>query len=537
MSDVNTKHPGSGHGGWRRKAVPEGPGPVPGAAAPASAWKPSEKAIFDPTAFVPARMSTVIEDESSTGLPGATTVGSAQTGVPGAAPAKPGEVGKPVKGARPAKAEKQPRAKAAPKKKRKPVAVEIVRPVKLLHEPKPPKPPTKAQQAKLDRAQLIKEREADAAAVRINGTDEDIEIPKKPWLTVFSGKRARSDEIAETLTDLASMLENGQSEQLCVQALADQYSAYDIGEAYSRVIMLMDRGVTLGKAVADQTDNFPPVVRELIAAAKMPKDMHRNLRQAAIIIMEADSIKARIKSALFQPGFMFGFLILFTLVAIQFLLPMTAGMFTGIGADIPPMTVIILAIGQVFKWALLGLVALVALLMAYWTVFGKNNERIATMVDHYGLKAPLVGEIMKMSIAARFCDVLAACLDVGMSELESLETAGRACGNRALKTWVDDHVGRQNIGVVAFSDVSKTEMLPWNFRNRIETTTSVTRRIEILRELAESFHDKAQLRLNRFADRVGPITEAVVVVVVVIVVMLIVSPILTFIPTMLEVIG
>ncbi|MCB5280328.1 type II secretion system F family protein [Arthrobacter sp. ES1] len=407
-------------------------------------------------------------------------------------------------------------------------------PVKPLPAPKAVKKLSKGQQAKADKAQRTKELNADAAAMRINGTDGDVEIPKKPWITVFSGKRARPDEVAETLTDLASMLENGQSEFNSVEALAVQYADYDIGQAYERVTLLLDRGVTLSAAMADQEDNFPPVVRELIGAAKMPKDMHRNLRQAAIIIVEADNIKSQLKSATFKPGLMFFFLIVFALAAVQWLLPMTTGMFTGIGAEVPPLTKTIMTVGEYLKWVLLAVLLLAMMWKFFWAVFGKTNERLATINDTMALKAPLVGDIMRMAVAARFCDVLAACLAVGMSEIEALETAGRACGNRALAQWVNEHVGRQRVGLVAFSDVSKTEMLPWNFRNRIETTSSLTRRIEILRELAETFHHKSQQRLNRFAERVGPITEGIVVAAVLVVVLLIISPILSFIPTMLE---
>lgn len=390
------------------------------------------------------------------------------------------------------------------------------------------------EQAKADKLQRAKELAADAAKIRINGTDGNEEAPKKPWLTVFSGKRARPDEVAETLTDLASMLENGQSEHSSVSALAGQYASYDIGQAYERVVLLLDRGVTLNDAMADQEDNFPPVVRELIGAAKMPKDMHRNLRQAAVIIVEADNIKAQLKSATFKPKMMFFFLLLFTLAAVQWLLPMTSGMFTGIGAAVPPLTKTIMAVGDYLKWVLLAVLVLSVMWKFFWTVFGRTNERIAGIKDTMALNAPLVGDITRMAVAARFCDVLAACLAVGMSEIESLETAGRACGNKALALWVTEHVGRQRAGVVDFSDVSKTEMLPWNFRNRIETTSSLPRRIEILRELGLTFHAKSQQRLNRFAERVGPITEGVVVGCVLVVVLLIVSPILSFIPTMLE---
>lgn len=407
-------------------------------------------------------------------------------------------------------------------------------PAKPLPEPKPAKALSRREQAKADKAQRTKELNADAAAMRINGVDGDVEVPKKPWITVFSGKRARPDEVAETLTDLASMLENGQSEHRSVEALAVQYANYDIGQAYERVVMLLDRGVTLGDAMADQEDTFPPVVRELIGASKMPRDTHRNLRQAAIIIVEADNIKSQLKSALFKPGLMLFFLLVFALCAVIWLLPMTGSMFKGIGAKMPPLTQAAMNVGEYLKWVIGAILVLSMMWKCFWTLYGRNNERIAAISDDVSLKAPLVGDIMRMSVAARFCDVLAACLAVGMSEIEALETAGRACGNRALTRWVYEHVGRQRVGMVSFSDVSKTEMLPWNFRNRIETTSSLTRRIEILRELAETFHTKAQQRLNRFAERVGPITEGAVIVVVILVVMLIISPILTFIPTLLE---
>lgn len=410
-------------------------------------------------------------------------------------------------------------------------------PYKPLPEPKAKKPLTPRQQAKADKALAIKKGEAKVAAMRINGVDGEVDIPKKPFITFFSGKRAKPDEISETLTDLASMLENGDSERKSVNELAKQYADYDIGQAYERVVMLLDEGVTLSDAMADQEDNFPPVVRELIAAAKLSKDLHRNLRQAALIIKEAGDIRAKIRGVLFKPGFMCFFLLAFTFAAIQWLLPITASMFTGIGADAPPTTVIIMGIGAWLKWVILGAIALALLASVVWKLFLKRNERMAILMDTFALKAPLVGDITRMSAGARFCDVLAACLGVQMSELESLETAGRACGNKALAAWVQEHSERQRYGVVNFADVSKTDLLPWNFRNRLEVMTSLTKRIEILEELAVTFHVKSQERLNRFAERIGPITETIVVGVIVAVVLLVVSPVLTFIPTLIQTIG
>lgn len=396
---------------------------------------------------------------------------------------------------------------------------------------------SKGEQKKADKIAAAKAAAADATTLRINGSDENVKIPKKAWLTLTNRKKARPDEVAETLTDLASMLENGDSEHQSIKALADQYASYDIGEAYERVKLLLERGVTLPAAMADQTDNFPPVVRELLGAANMAKDMHRNLRQAALIIVEADNIKGQVRSALFKPGFMLFLLMGFIILAVTYMLPMTADMFTGIGAEAPPTTVIVMIAGEWLKWIFIVIIGLAILFAIAWQAFLKRNQRIATRADLAALRAPLFGEILKMSAAARFCDVLSACLAVDMSEVESLKTAARACGNKALQKWIDEHVGRQEHGVAGFADVTKTDLFPWNLHNRIATTTSLVRRIDILQELSETFHSKAQVRLNRFAERIGPISEAVVVAAIVGVVVLVASPVLAFIPTMIETVG
>lgn len=474
-----------------------------------------EASIDEILAPISGETGSAPSDKASGWQPGAATIGQSAAAVK-----------------KPARA---PKVKRVTKRER--ASVDAL-PYVPLPEEKEVKALTPKQQAKVDKLQLIKKREALAASIRINGTDDaEVEIPKKPFFVFFSGKRARPDEIAETLNDLASMLENGESERKAVEALSLAYADYDIGQAYERVMLLLDEGVELAHAMADQEENFPPVVRELIGAAQMPADTRRNLRRAALIIVEANDIKSKVRSALFKPGFMLAFLLIFTIVAIQVLLPMTASMFDGIGAETPALTQVIVAVGGWLKWVLAGVILLALIFSALWKMFLKNNERIASIADSLSLKAPLIGEVMRMAVAARFCDILAAGLHVGMNEIEALQTAGRAAGNRVLQRWVTEHIGRQEAGVVDFGGVAKTEILPWNFRNRIETATSAPRRIEILQELATSFHAKSHDRLQRFAERVGPLSEALVMGAVVAVVFLIISPILTFIPTLINNLG
>lgn len=439
-----------------------------------------------------------------------------------------------------APAEPAPAPAGKVKAARKPKAARSSKKNELGYTPLPEKKTTALtprQQRAFDRAEEAKEKAADIAAQRINGAEFGQETTKKPWLTIVSGKKAKPDMIAETLTDLASTLESGEPEYTSVRAVADQYEKFDIGEGFDRVARLMSkgRGVTLTAALADQEDNFPPVVRELIGAANTASDLHRNLRQAAVIIVEADNIKAQIRSALFEPALMASIMAAFTIFAVEFGLPIVQQNFAGFGGEVPVITLIAMAVGGFVKWILIGAIVLLLITAAAWPIVMKKSDRARRAVDRLAMRVKYLGDIQRMAVAARLCDVLAAGLKVGLSELSALETAARACGNRAVQHWIEEHLERQRYGVVDFADFADTDLVPWNLRMRLGNTNSIPRRIEIFQELAVTFHHKANERLERFAERIAPISKLVTFTGIGVVLMIIISPLLTLIPTMIGV--
>lgn len=355
---------------------------------------------------------------------------------------------------------------------------------------------------------------------------------KKPLFTVV-GKKSRPDDIAETLEDLAAMLEAGESEDRALRTLAKHYSKFNVGKAYERSADLIARGETIKAALSAQTDTFPRVVRELIGAASTPRDLHRNLRRSAQLIVESSDVRAQIKAALFKPMFMFGIVIVFVIVAAQWLLPMVSNVFSSIGSKTPPATTIMIAIGGDVKWVFVVAIGIIALWMVYWYGFGRKIEAVRIWRDRMSIQIPLIGPINQMQAAARFSDVVSVCLGSGIPEVEALEIGARACGNEALQAHVNDHIGNQKLGNAVFSDVADTPLLPWNFKNRIEVSPSPRERIKVMADLAEIFHKKARRRLNTFADRVGPITEMMVLSIAAVVILAIAIPVTSFAPQMM----
>lgn len=145
---------------------------------------------------------------------------------------------------------------------------------------------------------------------------------KSAFNLTIVGKKLSSEDVGETLDDLASMLEAGESEARALQLLADNYKKTNVGGAYSRAADQMSKnGKTIIEAIVAETDVFPQVARELIKAAATPRGLHENLRHAALIIVEGADIKSRIRAALFKPLMTAVLVVAFVLVAAEWLLP------------------------------------------------------------------------------------------------------------------------------------------------------------------------------------------------------------------------
>jgi type II secretory pathway component PulF len=397
-------------------------------------------------------------------------------------------------------------------------------------------PAQKVKAPKVTRADKVARANARAAERSRDVSTSDGTGTKRPGITIV-GKKSPVDDVAETLEDLASMLEAGESEDRAVQQLAKQYGKYNIGMAYKRVGARMINGTTIIEALNAETDVLPRVARELIAAGSTPRDLHSNLRQAARIIVASSDVKAKVRSALFKPLLTLGIVIVFILGAAEWLLPSVVDMFTSIGSDAPQATVIMIAVGGSLKWVLGGVAALVLLWMGYWIFSGRKNQKLRVIRDRFSLNAPLIGPITKMGVAGRFTDVLAACLSSGMTELDALEIAGRSCGNEAIEAHVREHIVRQRVGEAVFGDVARTELFPWNLSHRIDIAPSPRQRIEVMRDLAKVFNKKSDRRLNAFVDKVGPLTEIVVLIAAAVVILMVAIPVTTFAPALMNLAG
>jgi len=142
-----------------------------------------------------------------------------------------------------------------------------------------------------------------------------------------------------------------------------------------------------------------------------------------------ETLKGKIKKALFYPAMVIAVAVLVSAVLLIFVVPSFRNVFKSFGADLPAFTLFILACSDfvIAYWYLIIGAAAAA-------VFGfiaakKRSKAFAEFLDRLILKIPVIGEIMHNSAIARFARTLAVTFKAGVPLVEALETVAGACGN------------------------------------------------------------------------------------------------------------
>jgi type IV pilus assembly protein PilC len=116
---------------------------------------------------------------------------------------------------------------------------------------------------------------------------------------------------------------------------------------------------------------------------------------------------------------------------ITYVVPRFADLFSNMGAQLPAITVFMLAVGvgaQKYAWIVILVLLAAAILAWRW----KQSDRGAERIDQFLFSLPLVGEIRLKYQVANFSRILATLLQGGLPLVPALETAGSSMSSRQM---------------------------------------------------------------------------------------------------------
>lgn len=189
-------------------------------------------------------------------------------------------------------------------------------------------------------------------------------------------------------------------------------------------------GASIYEAMTRYPVQFDELYRNLVRAGESSGVLETVLETIATYKENIESIKGKIKKALFYPATVIAVAILICAVLMIFVVPIFKETFKDFGADLPAFTSLVFGISDiVVKWFwLIGIVIAAAIggfIFAY-----KRSDALKHTIDRLMLRIPVIGKVLHESSVARFARTLAVTFAAGVPLVEALDSVAGATGNR-----------------------------------------------------------------------------------------------------------
>lgn len=191
----------------------------------------------------------------------------------------------------------------------------------------------------------------------------------------------------------------------------------------------VEGGGTLTDALRRHPLYFDDLFCNLVQAGEQAGVLESLLDKIATYKEKTESLKGKIKKALFYPAAVIIVAILITAIIMIFVVPQFKNLFSSFGADLPAFTLMVMNMSDALvEWWWLILIAgagAAALLSSMW----KRSRALREAVDRMLLKAPIIGTILHKAALARFCRTTATMFTAGVPLVEALQSVSGATGS------------------------------------------------------------------------------------------------------------
>jgi len=255
-----------------------------------------------------------------------------------------------------------------------------------------------------------------------------VKVKPKP-LFGAAGKPVSPKEIAFFSRQLATMMKSGVPIVTSLEIIEGGQKNVRMKKLVEEIRYDIESGSSLSEAIGKHPVQFDELYRNLVRAGESAGVLETVLDTIASYKENIETLKGKIKKALFYPAVVIAVAILVSAILLIFVVPQFEGVFKQFGADLPAFTKLIVAASRFmvsYWWAVFG--TLFAVVFGF-LFFKKRSVALQHFLDRAVLKIPVVGQIMHNSSIARFSRTLAVTFKAGVPLVEALDTVAGATGN------------------------------------------------------------------------------------------------------------
>ena len=269
-------------------------------------------------------------------------------------------------------------------------------------------------------------------------------------------------------------------------------------------------GELLSDAFAAQ-QVFPKMYTTTLMAGEKSGNMEEVLSRYISYQRMVQTFRKKLLVSLVYPVLLVSMVTAMLIFLITFVVPKFADLFNNLDAQLPSITVFMLALGlnaQKYAWIVLLVGAAAFVLILRW----KQSDQGAEQIDRFLLSLPLIGEIRLKYQVANFSRILGTLLQGGLPLVPAMETAGESLSSRQMLNGVTYAAERVREGQTLAHSLESQKLFPDLAVEMLEVGESTGALPAMLASVAEFYEEDVQTALSAAMALIEPMILIVMAV-------------------------
>ena len=342
---------------------------------------------------------------------------------------------------------------------------------------------------------------------------------------LFKRKPMAGAQLVSFTHQLATLLGAGQPLDRALQILIDLPEDETASKMIERIRETVRGGASLSTALEQQHGVFSRLYVSMVRAGEVSGSLHGTLKRLAEYMERSKSVRDSVISALIYPSILIVMVVGAIVLLLAYVVPQFVPLFQDMGVELPFITKLVLALGNIFQgywWLML----LAVVLFITWMQRQLANPATRIEWDRRLLESRLFGALVARMETARLTRTLGTLLGNGVPLLTGLAIARNVLGNLVLVQAVDAASEDVKSGGGLGYGLGKSKRFPRMALQMIAVGEESGELDTMLMRVADTFDTEVKNTVERLLSALVPALTIFMAVIVACIMMAILLPIL-----------
>lgn len=346
----------------------------------------------------------------------------------------------------------------------------------------------------------------------------------------FSGglikKKVKSRDLGVFCKQFSAVIKAGVTIISALELMGDQIENATLKRAVMDAKTYVEKGGTLADALRVNSDVFPPIMINMVAAGELSGNLEVCLDRLVEHFEKDNALSSKIKSAMVYPIVVFIVMIIVVIVVMVAVIPNFTDMFKDMGTQLPLATRMMVAASNfiLHKWYILIIV--VAAIVFGCKAFKKSSVG-EQFFSNIAIKAPVFGNLTIKSACSRFARTMSTLMASGISMIDAVEQVAKMMDNKIIRDGLMDAKTQVAKGIPLSKPLKDMEVLPPMLSAMTKIGEETGDIEEMLSKVADYYDEEVEAATNKLTAAMEPLIMVVLACVVGMIVAAVYGPIMS----------